>query len=124
MKILVIDDDVVTLRVASLRLRAAGHTVVTRSTALGSSKAVSQEAPDCVIIDVDMPALRGDSLSGLLAKLPSAPKLILHSSLPEEQLIQAVPKSGAIGYILKSQGAKHLVDDLNRLLKKGNSDAP
>lgn len=61
-KVLVVDDDPVTLEVVRERLSEAGYDVFVRADAIGTSQWVAREQPDFILLDVMMPALGGGEL--------------------------------------------------------------
>jgi DNA-binding NarL/FixJ family response regulator len=72
--------------------------------------------PDIVVMDIAMPRMNGfEAARRIVDKLPRTEVLILtmHES---KQLIQDVLKSGARGYILKSDAGKDLVAGIEALL--------
>jgi two-component system, OmpR family, response regulator len=107
-KILVIDDDDKTLNVAKRQLEAAGYDVIISESALKLPVIVQREKPDLVLLDVEMPALRGEhvlELSAMFDFLRNIP-IVLHSGKSDEELQALVAKSNARGYIRKT--ANHL----------------
>ena len=107
-KILVIDDDGKALGVARRQLEAAGYDVITSESALKLPMIVQRERPDLVLLDVEMPALRGEhvlELSTMFDFLRSIP-IVLLSGKSDEELQALVAKSSARGYIRKT--ANHL----------------
>jgi DNA-binding NarL/FixJ family response regulator len=73
--------------------------------------------PDIVVMDIAMPRMNGlEAARRIVDKLPRTEVLILtmHES---KQLIQDVLKSGARGYILKSDAGKDLVAGIEALLE-------
>lgn len=103
-RILVIDDDRTTLAVARGQLEAAGYEVITAESALKLPAIVQQEKPDLVLLDVEMPALRGEhvlELSAMFDFLRAVP-IVLLSGKSDEELQALVARSNARGYIRKS----------------------
>ena len=75
-----------------------------------------QAKPDIVVMDIAMPRMNGlEAARRIVDKLPRTEVLILtmHES---KQLIQDVLKSGARGYILKSDAGKELIAGIEALL--------
>lgn len=71
--------------------------------------------PDVVLMDIKMPDLSGiDTLKLLKAEWPEIKIAMLTSSEEDENLFDAI-KYGASGYLLKSTGAKELVELLHGL---------
>jgi len=117
-KILVIDDDGKALGVAKRQLEAAGYDVITEESALKLPMIVQREKPDLVLLDVEMPALRGEhvlELSAMFDFLRTVP-IVLHSGKSEEELQALVAKSNARGYIRKTANPLSFVDQVDRFL--------
>lgn len=108
-KIMIVDDNNFILEITGDLFQEAGFDVVKRSSPLGTSAAVQKEKPHCVLLDVNMPALSGDKMVGLIKKNNSAGlKIYLHSDRCEEELTQLATKSGADGFFKKG-GDKSLM---------------
>lgn len=123
-KILVIDDDDKTLGIAKRQLEAAGYDVITSESALKLPVIVQREKPDLVLLDVEMPALRGEhvlELSAMFDFLRSVP-IVLHSAKSDEELQALVAKSNARGYIRKSANPLAFVQQVERFI--GNAGVP
>ncbi len=101
-KILVVDDDPIALEVARERLEAAGYEAHTRLEALGTSRWVLQNAPDAVLLDVEMPALSGQEIAQLLRRSQSSVRVILYSGRSSADLAAAAAAVGADGAVSKS----------------------
>lgn len=88
MKILVIDDSEVALVLMQETLGEHGHTVVALPTPIGVTRIILQESIDVVVVDVNLPSLRGDTLAALFRKQPRMQKLgvVLVSGVDEEEL--------------------------------------
>ncbi len=118
-KILVIDDSETALSIARRTLEAAGYTVLTSNSALRLPAIVHSEKPDLILLDVEMPALRGDQvleLTKLFDFLQKSP-IVLHSSKPEEELRELVGRSGASGYIKKTSNSINFINQVEEWLK-------
>jgi CheY-like chemotaxis protein len=105
LRVLLVDDDETTLSVHAALLESAGHEVLVRSAALGTTATIGREHPDVVILDVHMPGLTGDRLASLIAAQggEKAPFVVLVSSLPEAELDALVRASGANAAIQKTE---------------------
>jgi len=118
-KILVIDDSETALSIARRTLEAAGYSVLTSNSALRLPAIVHAEKPDLILLDVEMPALRGDQvleLTKLFDFLQKCP-IVLHSSKPEEELKELVGRSGASGYIKKTSNSINFISQVEEWLK-------
>lgn len=102
-KVLVVDDDPIILAVTQERLQQAGYEVHVRSQALGTSRWITENAPDIVLLDVMMPALSGTELANVLRRNCMHAGIILHSSKSASELEKLVKETGAAGAISKSE---------------------
>jgi DNA-binding NarL/FixJ family response regulator len=81
-----------------------GYEVIARQTALGTTAAVLRERPDVLLLDVSMPALRGEHVAELLSRSdgPGGSLVLFYSASPEPELTRLVHASGAHGAIQKT----------------------
>ena len=88
LRVLVIDDDDIAREVLCEALRAAGHDVFELPSAIGASRAISENEIQAVVLDVMMPSINGDKLARLLRQATSgrALTIILVSSQPPAEL--------------------------------------
>jgi CheY-like chemotaxis protein len=70
MKVLVIDDDEIACELVASELKQAGVQVYTLPSPIGASRMIQESEVDAVVIDVVMPAMRGDRLASLLRHNP------------------------------------------------------
>jgi CheY-like chemotaxis protein len=116
LKVLVVDDDLFVLRVAERRLTGAGYDVAVRLHPLGTSRAIAEESPDVVLLDVEMPALSGDALANVLRQRCAHVAVILHSARTEEALAAIALSVGAVGWIRKTADDRHFIQRFEALL--------
>src|SRR5512136_1336261 len=106
MKYLLVDDHALFLQSLKVLLTASGRTVVgTASNGMEALKQARLLSPDVILMDIEMPG--GDGLSAtrlIKAEMPQIKIIMLTVSASDEHLLEAV-KSGASGYLLKSQSA-------------------
>ena len=117
-KILIVDDDSKQLAVSKRHLEAAGYSVVALDTALKLPQTVQREQPDLILLDVEMPALRGEhvlELSAIFDFLKKIP-IVLYSAKSEDELQSIVEKSHARGFIRKTNNAITFVSSVERFL--------
>lgn len=102
-RILVVDDDPILASVASEILELEGYEVRIQPTPFGTSAAFGEFRPELVLLDVNMPALRGDQLVPMLraARNGASARIVLFSSNDEEALRRAVRDTGADGFVRK-----------------------
>lgn len=120
-KIMIVDDSQVVLAVTRVVLESAGYEVVTHARPSGSITLILKEAPDLLLVDVNMPGLNGDSLVKMLGSTQSNNEtvVLLHSSLSDEVLAQKVKASRAHGYIRKTDNQQALIRQVNRWFRPG-----
>src|SRR5512136_412490 len=111
MKYLLVDDHALFLQSLKVLLTASGRTVVgTASNGMEALKQARLLSPDVILMDIEMPG--GDGLSAtrlIKAEMPQIKIIMLTVSASDEHLFEAV-KSGASGYLLKSQSAERFLE--------------
>jgi len=124
--VLLVDDDPLSLQVARAYLKSADYRVITRSESIGTSAVIFRERPDVIVLDVDMPGLRGDQLAEVVLRngTVNAPALVLYSMLPEAELREVALRCGAVGYLSKHSRAIELVQFLGNVLQKLGRNPP
>lgn len=114
--ILIIDDSEIVLGIAKTVLEEAGYEVTTHRRATGSVGLILQTKPDLVLLDVNMPTLKGDMVArmSMATNKTKATIVVLHSTLPEEELSRLMRESGAHGYIRKTDNSRHFLRQVRR----------
>lgn len=101
LRVLVVDDDDMQLRLVERTLRA-DFDVETCSNPIGVSNLVRSYAPDLVLLDVNIPALSGDRLLEIARRgAPKGTRFILYSSADPTTLRTLAARVGADGWISK-----------------------
>lgn len=116
MKLMLVDDHPLFIEGLSYLLKTYGFEVAGIA---HSGKEALEKArllkPDIILMDIKMPDLSGiDTLKLLKAERPEIKIAMLTSSEDDEDLFDAI-RYGASGYLLKSTGAKELVELLHGL---------
>jgi DNA-binding NarL/FixJ family response regulator len=103
LNILIVDDDPAFLRTATDALRKAGYEVVgSARCAADAREATRSLAPDAVLLDVNLPDGDGIALaSELLGERPSI-RILLTSSDSSAAPPRVVARSGAVGFMTKT----------------------
>ena len=116
--VIVVDDSEIARETVREILEDNGFAVVTLDSPFGLSRALQEHRPDLVLIDVQMPALRGDQVVESVAnyRLHRCP-MVLHSDRPAAELAELVRRSGAAGFIRKSGDAATLLGELRRFVR-------
>jgi CheY-like chemotaxis protein len=102
-KILVVDDDKLTLEIVKDMLEEGGYDVATLSQPRLIANVLLRERPDLVLVDVRMPELSGDLLVEFMSrfKLLDVPMVLL-SAEEEATLRELAQRAGARGFIKKT----------------------
>lgn len=116
-KILVVDDDPVTLRLIGYFLEKEGLTVVQAESAEEGIKKMLEEKPNLLILDVMMPGMNGFQMLEKLQSYPYIPKppVIFLSILAEEEDVLRGLRAGW-DYIIKPFSPAILITKITKLL--------
>ncbi len=107
--VLVADDHPLWLSALERDLTSHGVRVV--ATAADGPAAVRRAratTPDVLVLDLNLPQLRGDEVCRALGDLPT--RVLILSASGEQQDVLAAIKAGATGYLVKSASAQEIVD--------------
>lgn len=117
-KILLVDDEPFILNVTANLLRGAGHSVETCERWAGVAAIVRTEQPDLILLDYNMPLIKGDDLCQILKRnvQDAELKIVIFSSEPESDLIRIVADCGADGYIRKNVAGHVLLRAIDEYL--------
>lgn len=117
--ILLVDDEPFILSATASLLRSAGHTVHACEQWAGVATTVRNEEPDLILMDYNMPSLKGDDLCRILKRnvIKEAMKIVIFSSEPESDLRDIVDRCGADGYIKKNVAGHILLQSINEKLE-------
>lgn len=118
--ILLVDDEPFILENTARLLRSAGHTVHTCEQWTGVAAKIHTEHPDIILMDFNMPSIKGDDLCRILKRTMVDEKtpIVIFSSEPEHDLIDIVARSGADGYIKKNVAGHVLLGSIENALAK------
>jgi CheY-like chemotaxis protein len=120
-KILVADDDPVTLETLGAQLRAAGFQVVTAMDAMQALMVAQRAAPDLVLLDIQMPG--GTGLNALKrlrtsSKTQGIPVIVI--SVLTGPVRQEALALGAVEFFPKPVDFERLRESLARLLESAD----
>ena len=118
----IVDDDREMLELVCSRLKKS-ETFVCRTMYEDPLKAVRclpDEKPDIVLMDINMPGMNGiETIRQLKMKIPECSFIILTVYDDTNHIFEALA-AGAIGYLLKRDVGKKLIDALNETIKGGS----
>ena len=102
--VLVVDDSAAFRTSARMLLQARGYEVIGVAEDVASAlEATARLRPDCVLLDVNLPDGDGVTTAGQLPAAGYAPAIVLVSTLDAAALGDAVERSGARGFVPKSE---------------------
>ncbi|MCL4426412.1 MAG: response regulator transcription factor [Firmicutes bacterium] len=117
MKILIVDDhEVVRIGLTAILENQPGWQVVGEAaTGEEAITSAAQLQPDLILMDVRLPGLSGiEACRQILSQNPAI-KVIMLTSYPDEEAVQASIMAGAAGYVLKDIGSEALLEGIRRV---------
>lgn len=117
MKLLVADDDKDLLALIAFTLSQAGYLVVKASDGPSAIRAFEAEAPDLVILDINMPGASGFQVCETIRSKSRAPVMMLTVRGEEEDLVRALDL-GADDYLTKPFSTRELVARIRAVLRR------
>jgi len=121
MKILVADDDLDLLGLVAYSLSQAGYLVVKASDGPGALATYEAEAPDLVILDINMPGTSGFEVCTAIRARGEVPIMMLTARGEEQDLVKALDL-GADDYLTKPFSPKTLLARVKALLRRATSE--
>lgn len=115
--IVVIDDDIHILELASLILSRRGYQVFTAPTAGDGMEIIAARLPELVLLDYMMPGMDGlTALREIRTRYPDT-YVVMFTGKGSEQIAVDLMKAGASEYILKPFNNKDLAERLDNVLR-------
>jgi hypothetical protein len=114
--ILIVDDELTVRRAFARLLRVAGHSVTLAADGNAALQLVQSGSlrPDLVLLDLDMPGLRGDEVQRRLLELQPTLRIVFASGHISPDVERAVLEAGAVAFLGKPVASQLLlatVDD-------------
>ena len=122
MKILVADDDLDLLGLVAYSLSQAGYLVVKASDGPGALTTFDSEAPDLVILDINMPGTSGFEVCTAIRARGDTPVMMLTARGEEQDLVKALDL-GADDYLTKPFSPRTLLARVKALLRRAGIEA-
>lgn len=112
MNVLIIDDSEMALRIMSRVLVARSHNVFTLPSPIGATRSVIRHQIDVVVIDVNLPSMRGDRLASLFRTNDRMDRVgvVLVSGMSREELGRLASAAGADVVVPKDEIEQRLND--------------
>jgi DNA-binding response OmpR family regulator len=123
MKILVVEDDLDLSGLIAYALRQAGYLTVEAGDGLAALAAFEREAPDLVILDLQLPKLGGREVCRRIRELAATPIMMLTVQGSEEDEVAGLDM-GADDYLTKPFSPRGLLARVRALLRRAGDDRP
>jgi two-component system, chemotaxis family, chemotaxis protein CheY len=119
LRILVVDDSLITVKKLSSMLGLLGHKVI-MTAATGKEALAAYEScnPDLVTMDITMPDMDGIEATRLIRKQFPDALIIMVTSHGQERMVLDALKAGAKGYVLKPFRQDKLQEAIENALKR------
>lgn len=121
MKILSADDDKDLLALIGFTLSQAGYLVVKAGDGPSAIKAFENEAPDLVLLDINMPGASGFQVCEAIRTRSRTPVMMLTVRGEEEDLVRAL-ELGADDYLTKPFSPRTLLARVKALLRRAGME--
>ena len=117
-RILIVDDEPAIRRLLKAGLGSQGYVLAEAADGAAAQRAVREDAPDLVILDLGLPDIGGQALlEGWRRSGITLPVVILSSRSDEAGIVQAL-EAGADDYIVKPFGMNELLARLRVVLRR------
>jgi DNA-binding NarL/FixJ family response regulator len=122
-KVLIVDDHPgVRAGIRSLLLTANDMVVVDEGgNGQDALMLARSQAPDIVLLDIELPGMRGDAVMRLLHESLPHIKVLAVSSYNDLEYVKSMLENGASGYITKDEAPDVLVEAIRSIMHKGAS---
>jgi two-component system OmpR family response regulator len=121
--VLVVDDDVDTLELATMVLATAGHKVTPVERGLDALAEVAKDRPDVIILDIMLPDIDGFAVARKLRNTVSgSPPILFFSALssPEDQITS---RTLGDGYLQKPVRTTTLIESVQKAVEANRPQA-
>jgi DNA-binding response OmpR family regulator len=121
LKVLVIDDDIVTTEMLKMTLEPASFKVNAASSSHEGIELARRWKPDIIIVDLVMPVLNGWEVCKEIRKFSSVPILVM-SVMNQPEMVAKTLDQGADDYLVKPVSTSILIAHLNKLTRRSRSE--
>jgi two-component system chemotaxis response regulator CheY len=119
LKVLIVDDSLITVKKLTVMLEALGHRVVaTADTGAHALTAYRESKPDLVTMDITMPDMDGvEATRQIVKEFPNAAIIMVTSHGQEKMVIDALD-AGARGYVLKPVRQEKVAEMIAKVMSR------
>jgi DNA-binding response OmpR family regulator len=121
MKVLIADDDADLRELIAFTLTQAGYLIAKASDGAQALRRFSEESPDLVVLDINMPALSGFQVCEAIRAGSNVPVMMLTVRGEEEDLVRALGL-GADDYLTKPFSPRTLLARVKALLRRAGME--
>jgi DNA-binding response OmpR family regulator len=118
-KVLLIDDDIDLLQLASLLFKKAGAQIFTARDGLEGISKLFAHQPDLIILDVMMPGMNGFEVCERIRQVSDIPLIMLTALNHEQEMLRGL-EAGADDFLSKPFNAEILLARARAVLRRGN----
>jgi DNA-binding response OmpR family regulator len=122
MKILIADDDRDLLELVAFSLAQSGFLVIKAPDGTNALRLFAAEAPDLLILDINMPGMTGFQVCEEVRRKSRVPVMMLTARGEEEDLVRAL-ELGADDYLAKPFSPRTLLARVKSLLRRAGMEA-
>ncbi len=122
MKVLVADDDADLRELVAFTLAQAGYLVIKAADGPTAVQQFTQESPDLVLLDINMPGLSGFQVCEAIRRHSRVPVMMLTVRGEEEDLVRALGL-GADDYLNKPFSPRTLLARIKALLRRAGMES-
>jgi DNA-binding NarL/FixJ family response regulator len=110
-RVLIVDDDALVRAGLSMILASAQDIVIVGEATNGTEvpDAVTEHAPDLVLMDIRMPGVDGLAATELLRAQADAPEIIVLTTFDDDEYVLRALRAGASGFLLKDTPPTEIV---------------
>ena len=121
--VLIVEDNAANMKLSSLLLRNAGHTVVCAEDAETGLILARSDRPDLILMDIQLPGMDGLAATAVLKRDPATDKIpiIALTAMAMKDDKERVKSAGCDGYIAKPLRYQELYSAIDELLVAASS---
>ncbi|MBW3085319.1 Transcriptional regulatory protein KdpE [Austwickia sp. TVS 96-490-7B] len=120
--ILVVDDEPAMTRTLRINLRARGYDVLIVGDGRSAMQAVTEDAPDLVLLDLGLPDRDGVDVLAWLRQRSSLPVIVISARHESDDKVEALDL-GADDYVTKPFGMDELMARIRSALRRSHTDS-
>lgn len=118
----VIVDDHPGVRAGIRSILSADNDIVVVGEGVNGAEAIKlarSKSPDVMLLDIELPLMRGDEVVRLIRDTQPTVKVLALSSYSDRLYIQGMMESGAVGYITKDEAPRLLLNAVRSIAQQG-----